>query len=155
MIKFFLLTVFVFSSLPLVFILKIQIALKVKFPKVSANPTGLRKSKKNFVPKTSETKLKKKEIRPLMRQDFRFLQPTKITNIFWAAIPDKETGTTQIGRYDLQKLEFIPVLTIPAIIFYSNDFWMDETENSIYIVYNFQLIKIPLQKDVYSTSGTN
>ncbi|MGI9056767.1 MAG: hypothetical protein ACR2F2_13310 [Pyrinomonadaceae bacterium] len=96
---------------------------------------------------TGKTILTKNEIRPLMHQDFRFLQPTKRKNEFWAAIPDKETKTTQIGRYDLQNLKFVPVMTIPSIIFYSRDLWVDDEEKSAYIVYGFQLLKISLQED--------
>lgn len=95
-------------------------------------------------PETGKATLTKNEIRPIMHQQFRYLQPKTNPNEFWAAIPDSVQNTTEIGHYNPSEQKFTPIMTIPSIVFYSNDFWVDERENILYIVYEFQLLRLPL-----------
>jgi hypothetical protein len=84
----------------------------------------------------------KEDIEPLAQQTFRRLQPTTNLNEFWAA--KQGDRYTEIGRYDSKLLKFNPIIKLPEIEFDSMDMYVDETEQKIYIVYNGQLLRIPL-----------
>ena len=86
------------------------------------------------------------EIRPVMHQQTRYLQRSHIDNKFWAAIPDIEKDLTEVGLYDPKNLYFESVLSIPSIRFYSGDMYVDEKKEFLYIVYEFELLRIPLDK---------
>jgi len=88
------------------------------------------------------------EGRPLLQQSFRPLQSvSNQPDSFWAAIPNREKNSTELGIYNAKTLSFKPVLKIPQIIFYSMEMWIDEAENKIYFVYEGQLLALPLPKN--------
>lgn len=90
----------------------------------------------------------KGEARPLIQQTFRALQPVAASpDLFWTALPDRESNATQFGIYNTKTLTFKSLLTIPQIIFGSLDTWVDERENKIYFVYEGQLLALPLPKN--------
>jgi hypothetical protein len=87
----------------------------------------------------------KGEFRPLMQTYYRFLQPTKNPNEFWATIPDWENRThTMFGIYNTENFTFTPLQKLSDILFNSNDMWVDEKEGKIYVVYDGHLLSLPL-----------
>ncbi len=86
------------------------------------------------------------EFRPFSQQTFRELQKTATADEVWAAIPDENKKETQIGTYNVKTFEFKSVLTVPQISFDSMAMWIDEPANKVYVVYNGQLLSIPLKK---------
>jgi len=82
---------------------------------------------------------------PLRQEGRRFLQPTNTPNEFWAAIPDRTTNQTDIGRYNLNDFSFKPLLKVPHITFDSMSMWIDEAAAKIYLVYEGQLLRLPLR----------
>lgn len=95
-------------------------------------------------PNTGETRPVTGEFRPLRRRGQRPLEPTDQPNEVWAAIPDDEKNQTQVGRYNLKDFTFKPVLTLPHINFDSMAMWVDAKQKKIYVVYNDQLLRLPL-----------
>jgi hypothetical protein len=90
----------------------------------------------------------KGEARPLLQQTFRALQPLAASpDLFWTALPDRESNATQFGIYNTKTLTFKSLLTIPQISFNSLDLWVDEGENKLYFVYEGQLLALPLPKN--------
>jgi hypothetical protein len=85
----------------------------------------------------------KGEVRPLLHQDYRPLQPAAGADEFWAAIPTAE-NETQFGVYNAKTLSFKPLLKIPQISFYSAEMWVDA--GKIYFVYEGHLLSLPLPK---------
>ncbi|HKX84192.1 MAG TPA: hypothetical protein VJL58_08235, partial [Pyrinomonadaceae bacterium] len=83
------------------------------------------------------------ELRPLIQQTFRKLQPT-ISGDAWAAIPDRAKNETVIGTYSSRTLKFTPRLTLPKIRFDSMKMWVDEAEGKAYFVYEGHLLSVPL-----------
>ena len=67
-------------------------------------------------------------------------------NEFWAAIPDREKNQTQVGRYNLKDFSFETLLVLPHISFDSMSMWVDEPGSKLYVVYESQLLRIPLSK---------
>jgi len=96
-----------------------------------------------LAPASGETRLVTGEFAPLRQEGNRFLQATGKVDEFWAAIPDGE-NQTRVGRYNLKTFSFTPVLTVPHIRFDSMSMWVDEKHGKIYVVYEGQLISIPL-----------
>lgn len=88
----------------------------------------------------------KGDFRPLGQQTFRPLQPTGKTDEFWAAIPDKDKNETQFGLYNARTFSFKPTLRIPQIKVDSMNVWVDAGEGKIYIVYEGQMLSVPLKK---------
>ncbi len=84
------------------------------------------------------------EFRPLTQQTFRALQKASKPNEFWAAIPDREDGSTQVGIFDINHFGFKPIVKIPKILFNSMSMWVDEPGNKVYFVYRGQLLALPL-----------
>ncbi|MBX7062429.1 MAG: HEAT repeat domain-containing protein [Pyrinomonadaceae bacterium] len=84
------------------------------------------------------------EYRPLAQQTFRPLQRASVPGTFWAALPNSEQNSTEIGVYDARTFKFRAVRTIPKIIFDSMAMWVDEAAGSVYFVYKGQLLKLPL-----------
>jgi hypothetical protein len=82
---------------------------------------------------------------PLREEGMRFLQPTNTPNEFWAAIPDRTTNQTQVGRYNLNDFSFKPLLQVPHITFDSTSMWIDEGGARMYLVYEGQLLRLPLR----------
>ncbi|HMM79199.1 MAG TPA: HEAT repeat domain-containing protein [Pyrinomonadaceae bacterium] len=85
------------------------------------------------------------EYRPLAQQTFRPLQRASVPGTFWAALPNSEQNSTEIGVYDARTFKFRAVRTIPKIIFDSMAMWVDEAAGSVYFVYKGQLLKLPLK----------
>jgi len=98
-------------------------------------------------PATGETRLVSGEFAPLRQEGKRFLQPTGKANEFWAAIPDREKNQTQVGRYNLKDFSFETVLVLPHISFESMSMWVDEAGSKLYVVYESQLLRIPISKN--------
>jgi len=81
------------------------------------------------------------EVRPLVQQSFRPLQPTGQPNEFWAAIPRYGAGTL-VGKYRSDRFLFTPLLKLPGLIFSSMDMWV--AEDKIYFVYNGDILSVPI-----------
>lgn len=86
----------------------------------------------------------KGEIRPLIQQTFRPLQPTGTPDEYWAAIPDEEKSETQIGIYNTKNFSFKPLMTVPRIKLDSMQIWADE--GKIYFTYEGHLLALPMPK---------
>jgi hypothetical protein len=94
---------------------------------------------------TGTTQLIKGNFIPLLQPGKRFLQSTSKPDEFWAAIPNSEKKETQIGVYNLKDFSFRPQQTIPRILFNSMSMWVDESGGKIYLVYENQLLRLPLK----------
>ncbi len=97
-------------------------------------------------PQTGAAQIARGEIRPLLQQTYRGLQPTGNPSEFWAAIYNEEKKATEIGRYSDKTLTFKPVLEIPEIALDSMNIWVDEAESKVYFVYQGHLLALPLIK---------
>ncbi|HZN01294.1 MAG TPA: HEAT repeat domain-containing protein [Pyrinomonadaceae bacterium] len=95
-------------------------------------------------PATGDTRLVTGEFTPLYQKGKRFLQPTDQPNEFWAAIPDENKKQTQVGRYNVKDFTFRSLLTVPQISFTSLSMWVDERQKKLYVVYEGQLLRLPL-----------
>lgn len=95
-------------------------------------------------PTTGDVRLVAGEFSPLYEKGNRFLQPTDQPNEFWAAIPDENKKQTQVGRYNLKDFTFKSLLTVPHISFKSLSMWVDERQRKVYVVYEGQLLRLPL-----------
>ena len=93
---------------------------------------------------TGDIKLVSGEFAPLRHKGKRFLQSTGNPDEYWAAIPNERRTQTQVGRYNLKDFSFKPVLVVPHISFDSMSMWVDESRDKLYVVYNDQLIRLPL-----------
>jgi hypothetical protein len=93
---------------------------------------------------TGETRLVSGEFAPLRQEGKRFLQPALKAEEFWAAIPDREKNQTQVGRYNLKNFSFEPLLLIPHITFDSMAMWVDEAGAKLYVVYEGNLLRLPM-----------
>jgi hypothetical protein len=85
------------------------------------------------------------DVRPLVQQTFRPLQPTGKPNEFWAALSYGEKHETVVGIYDARLLRFTPVRKLPKINFNSMAMWVDAVEGKVYFVYNGHVLRIPLK----------
>lgn len=83
------------------------------------------------------------EVRPLLQQTFRALQPAATPFEFWAAVP-KDDGTI-IGLYNTRTFSIKPLLTLPKISFDSMDMWADEAAGKVYFVYEGHLLGVPVK----------
>ncbi len=97
---------------------------------------------------TGETQLVSGEFDPLFDAGKRFLQSTTRPNEFWAAISDTDKDQTQVGRYNLKDFSFKPIMLIPHITFDSMAMWVDESNEKLYLVYEGQLLRLPLKSAV-------
>ena len=95
-------------------------------------------------PSTGDARLVTGEFSPLYEKGKRFLQPTDQPNEFWAAIPDENKKQTQVGRYNVKDLTFKSLLTVPHISFKSLSMWVDDRQKKLYVVYEGQLLRLPL-----------
>lgn len=86
------------------------------------------------------------EVRPLVHQTFRKLQPAGKPSEFWAAMPDPRKDETIVGVYDSQFFNFKPVLRVPKIIFDSMSMWADPQSGKVYFAYKGHLLAAPLYK---------
>ncbi len=113
-----------------------------------------RKNEKNPSPNTPEfylldaatgtVQLVKGEFRPLEELTYRPLQPTGAPDEFWAALYDKKTRETAVGRYNTKTFTFQPSVKLPEIKLSSMDIWVDEKEAKIYFVYEGHVLTVPL-----------
>ncbi len=87
----------------------------------------------------------KGEFRPLEQQTYRPLQTATAKDEYWAAIYDKKSKETSIGRYNTKTFAFVSVTKIPDIKLDSMDIWVDEKEAKVYFVYETHLLAVPLQ----------
>ena len=86
----------------------------------------------------------KGEFRPLEELTYRPLQPTGAPDEFWAAVHDKKTKETSVGRYNTKTFSFQPAVKLPEIKLSSMDIWVDEKEAKVYFVYEGHLLSAPL-----------
>jgi hypothetical protein len=96
-------------------------------------------------PKTGQTKSVSGEFAPLLEEGKRFLQPADEVGQYWAAIPDRTKNQTAVGRYNLKDFSFKPLLTVPQISFESLSMWVDQKQGKLYLVYQSQLLSLPLK----------
>ena len=97
-------------------------------------------------PQTGGVRRTTGEIRPIMHQRYRYLQPSSSDERFWAAIPENGSDSTEVGLYDTKNVSFEPVVAIPSIRFYSGDLFVDEKNGFFYIAYKSQLLRIPFNR---------
>ncbi|HUR98678.1 MAG TPA: hypothetical protein VMZ26_11490, partial [Pyrinomonadaceae bacterium] len=83
------------------------------------------------------------EVRPVVQQTYRPLQPSANPSEFWAAIP-METETI-VGLYNIRTFSIKPILKLPKIRFDSMNTWVDESDGRIYFVYEGQLLAAPIK----------
>ena len=112
--------------------------------KIKPNPSPKTPEYYLFDANTEAVQLIKGEFRPLWQQSVRRLQPTENPGEFWAAIYEKKTNETNIGRYDEKTFRFQPLIKIPDINLSGMDIWVDEKEAKIYFVYLGHLLALPL-----------
>lgn len=94
---------------------------------------------------TGETQLVTGIFTPLQEEGKRFLQPTAKPAEFWAAIPDRSNNQTRVGRYNVRDFSFQTLLTVPHLVFDSHTMWVDEAGAKLYVVYEGQLLRLPLR----------
>lgn len=94
---------------------------------------------------TGRTELVSGVFEPLMRQGDRPLQPTGRPDEFWAALPDRQKNETRVGRYSLKDFSFKTALVVPHLAFDGMSAWADEAAGKLYVVYEGQLPRLPLQ----------
>ena len=83
------------------------------------------------------------DLRPLVQQTFRALQPSANPLEFWAAVATKDETT--VGLYNSRTFTVRPVLKLSKIVFNSMDIWIDEAEGTLYFVYEGQLLSAPIK----------
>lgn len=93
---------------------------------------------------TGKTRLIKGSFEALLASGPKLLQPTGKPNEVWAALPDEDKNETRVVRYHLNEFSVQAVMTLPKLTFKSEDMWVDEAKGQIYIVYEGQLISVPL-----------
>lgn len=95
---------------------------------------------------TGKTELTTGVFEPLRQNGKRFLQPTGKPNEVWAAIPNGATNQTRVGRYNLKDFSFQELLVLPHISFDSMSLWVDEAAAKLFVVYEGQLLRLPLPR---------
>jgi hypothetical protein len=86
----------------------------------------------------------KGEFRPLQELTYRPLQATNAPDEFWAAVYDKKTKETAVGRYNTKTFAFQTLVKLPEIKLSSMDIWVDEKEAKVYFVYEGHVLTAPL-----------
>ncbi len=94
---------------------------------------------------TGQTKKVKGEFAPLLQEGHRSLQPAGKPFEYWAAIPDHEKNETRVGRYNSRDFSFQPALNLSQLTFDSFSMWADEKGAKLLVVYEGQLLRLPLQ----------
>jgi hypothetical protein len=87
------------------------------------------------------------EVRPIVQQTFRPLQPNGRQGEYWAALPDNEKNETVVGIYEARFMGFKPVLRVPKMNFDSMDMWVDAPGGRVYFIYKGHVLSVPLQKN--------
>lgn len=85
------------------------------------------------------------EFEPLTQEGGRALLPTANPGEFWAALPDREKNETRVGRYGTKDFTFRTLLVVPHLTFESFGMWVDEAGAKLYVVYEGQLLRLPLR----------
>jgi hypothetical protein len=85
------------------------------------------------------------EFAPLLQEGRRSLQPAGKPFEYWAAIPDGENNRTRVGRYNAKDFSFQMELDVEQLTFNSFSMWVDEAEAKLFIVYEGQLLRLPLR----------
>jgi hypothetical protein len=81
---------------------------------------------------------------PLQQQGRRSLQSASGPSEFWAAVPDRAKDQTEVGRYNTKDFSFQTLLTVPHMRFDSAAMWVDESAAKLYVIYEGQLLRLPL-----------
>jgi hypothetical protein len=81
---------------------------------------------------------------PLTQEGVRTLQPTAKPDEFWAAVPDRGKNETRVGRYGTKDFSFRTLFVVPQLTFDSYGMWVDEAGAKLYVVYEGQLLRLPL-----------
>ena len=92
------------------------------------------------------------EFAPLLQEARRSLQSTGKPIEYWAAIPDRENNRTRVGRYNPRDFSFQPAFDVQQLTFNSFSMWVDEKEAKLLVVYEGQLLRLPLQ--ISAASGS-
>jgi hypothetical protein len=95
---------------------------------------------------TGRTQKMTGEFTPLLQTGRRPLQPAGKLFEYWAAIPDHEKNKTRIGRYNSRDFSFQTTLEVPHLTFNSFSMWVDEKKAKFLVVYEGQLLQLPLQR---------
>jgi hypothetical protein len=95
-------------------------------------------------PATGATQRAAGNFAPFLQDGSRALQATGAVDQVWAAIPNREKNETQVGRYNLRDFSFQVVVVVPRLSFESSAMWIDQAQAKIYIVYEGQVIRLPL-----------
>jgi hypothetical protein len=85
------------------------------------------------------------EFAPLLQEGSRSLQPAGKPFEHWAAIPDREKNRTRVGRYNSRDFSFQATLDVQLLTFDSFSMRVDEKEAKLFVVYEGQLLRLPLQ----------
>jgi hypothetical protein len=83
---------------------------------------------------------------PLYESSLRPLQPTGKLNEVWAAIYDQQKKATVVGRYNTKEFRFAPQLELPGLQVSSTDIWVEQATNKLWLVYQGDLLRLPLAK---------
>lgn len=83
------------------------------------------------------------EVRPIVQQTFRPLQPTGTPYEFWAAVPNG--NETVIGTYNSRNFNLKPAIKLPRLNFDSMSMWIDSAGGKAYFVYGGHLLAVPLK----------
>jgi hypothetical protein len=81
---------------------------------------------------------------PLLQEGRRSLQPTGKPFEYWAAIPNREKNQTRVGRYNSRDFSFQMALDVPQLTFDSFSMWVEEKEAKLLVIYEGQLLRLPL-----------
>jgi len=92
------------------------------------------------------------EFAPLLQEGRRSLQPTGKPFEYWAAISDRENNRTRVGRYNSRDFSFQQAFDVLQLTFDSFSMWVDEKEAKLLVVYEGQLLRLPLQ--ISTASGS-
>ena len=57
----------------------------------------------------------------------------------------QETRASVIGRYDLRRFAFTPVMELADLPITTGDIWVDEAARRVYAVYRGHLLRFPLK----------
>jgi hypothetical protein len=123
-------------------------------------PTGPEEPEYRLLdPRTGSTEIVIGEFAPVEQQTFRALQQVSTARDdrawVWAAIPDHKSNTTTIGLYDTRSFDFMPHATFPSITFGSADMWVTETSGDLYVAYQGDLLRLPLESKEHAGKRPN
>lgn len=97
-------------------------------------------------PATGKLQAVKGEVRPLLQNAARTLQPTGKPDEVWTSIYDETKRATVIGRYNTATFTFAPALELPELGAQITEFWVDAAAGKIYFVHDGNLLRVALPK---------